>query len=234
MLSGFLILFREAPLFFSLLIEKEFVMKKYQKLFIGIIAICIIAVCIASASAAIPAVIPMKVVTKLAPKAKDFFAKTGKTVKKTSGGAAKVVWDNKGAIAVGTVATVALTNPEAVKAAVTGTADVAYGAVTGGKTANTVAPRANARPSTSSGSIFPTLPTLLFYLFVTVLVIAAVRYCLHSVGLRRVLPLMIVGVLLCCGGIVKAAVITPPPPVFPPVPWLTLLNIAVIVISIFI
>jgi hypothetical protein len=229
---GFLILFREALLFYSLLIEKEFTMKNYQKLFIGITAICLFAVCAISASAAIPVLIPMKVATKLAPKAKDFIAKTGNTVKKTSDGAAKVVWNNKGAIAVGTVATVALTNPEAVKAAVTGTADVAYGAVTGGKTAGAVAPRANARPSTSGGSI---IPTLLFYLFVTVLVIAAVRYCLHSVGLRRVLPLLSVGVLLCSVGVVEAAVITPPPPpVFPPVPWLTLLNIAVIVISIFI
>jgi hypothetical protein len=166
-------------------------------------------------------------------------------VKKIANLVSSWTWKNKGSIAVGTVATVALTNPEATKAAVTGgadivknavtgTADGAYGTVTGGRTADTVAPRANARPSTMGGSIFPTLPTLLFYLFVTVLVIAAVRYCLHSVGLRRVLPLLIVGVLLCSGGIVEAAVITPPPPVFPPVPWLTLLNIAAIVISIFI
>jgi hypothetical protein len=158
------------------------------------------------------------VATKLAPKAKDLIATTGKTVKKTSDGAAKVIWDNKGSIAIGTVATVALTNPEAAKAAVTGgtdivknavsgTADVAYGAVTGGRTANAnaVAPRVNARPSTLGGSI---IPTLLFYLFVTVLVIAAVRYCLHSVGLRRVLPLLVIGILLCFGATAEASMLS--------------------------
>jgi hypothetical protein len=195
-------------------------MKNYQTFFIGFTAICIIAVCVATANAAIPALIPMRVVaTKLAPKAKDLFAKTGKTVAKTSGGAAKVVWDNKGAIAVGTVATVALTNPEAAKAAVTGgtdivknavsgTADVAYGAVTGGKTANAnaVVPRANARPATFTGRRI--IPTLLFYLFVTVLVIAAVRYCLHSVGLRRVLPLLVVGSLICFGATAEASMLS--------------------------
>jgi hypothetical protein len=37
---------------------------------------------------------------------------------KTSGDAGKIVWNNKGAIGVATVATVALTNPEAATAAI--------------------------------------------------------------------------------------------------------------------
>jgi hypothetical protein len=126
-------------------------------------------------------------------------------VKKIANLVSTWTWKNKGSIAVGTVATVALTNPEAVKDAVTGSADVAYGAVTGGKTAGTVAPRANVRPTTTGVNI---IPTLLFYLLVIVLVIAAVRYCLHSVGLRRVLPLLIVGVLLCFGVTAEASMLS--------------------------
>jgi len=124
-------------------------------------------------------------------------------VKKTSNDTAKVVWDNKGAIAVGTVATVALTNPEATVAAVTGTADVAYGVVTGGKTADTVAQRANVR-QTSSGSIIPTL--LLFFAFVGIGIIFARRFLFQR---RRIgmwcVALLAVGILFCCVGVADAA-----------------------------
>ena len=135
------------------------------------------------------------------------------TVKKTSNDTAKVVWDNKGAIAVGTVATVALTNPEAATAAVTGTADIVTNAVTGTAdvayasiargTADTVAQRANAR-QTSSGSIIPTL--FLFLAFMGIGIIFARRFLFQR---RRIgmwcVALLTVGVLFCCVGVADAA-----------------------------
>jgi hypothetical protein len=138
----------------------------------------------------------------------------GKRIKKTSDDAAKVVWNNKGAIAVGTIATIAVTNPEAATAAVTGTADivtnavtgtadVAYGAVTSGRTADIVAPRANARPS-SGGSIIPTL--LLFLAFVGIGISFARRFLFQR---RRIgmwcVALLAVGILFCCVGVADAA-----------------------------
>ena len=128
----------------------------------------------------------------------------GKTVMKTSGDAGKIVWNNKGAIAVGTVAMVALTNPEAATAAVSGTADVAYGVVTGGKTADAVAPRANVRQS-SGGSILPTL--LLFLAFVGIGVMIA-TYFRRRIGVFRVaVPLLVVGLLLCFGVTAEASML---------------------------
>jgi len=139
----------------------------------------------------------------------------GKTVMKTSGDAAKTVWNNKGAIGVATVATVALTNPEAATAAVTGTADivtnavtgtadVAYATVTGGKTAETVAPRANVR-QLSGWSIIPTL--LYFLLFCGIGVVIA-TYFRRRIGVFRVaVPLLAVGVLLFCGVTAEASML---------------------------
>jgi hypothetical protein len=128
---------------------------------------------------------------------------TYNTVSKTADSAGKIVWNNKGAIALGTVATVALTNPRAATAAVTGTADVAYGVVTNGKTADTVAPRINARPSTTGGSIIPTL--LLFLAFVGIGIVIA-TYLRRRIGVFRVaVPLLIVGILLCFGVTAEAS-----------------------------
>jgi len=135
------------------------------------------------------------------------------TVKKTGNDTAKVVWDNKGAIAIGTVATVAISNPEAATAAVTGaadvvtnavtgTADVAYASITRG-TADTVAQRANVR-QTSNGSIIPTL--LLFFAFVGIGIIVARRFLFQR---RRIgmwcVALLAVGILFCCVGVADAA-----------------------------
>jgi hypothetical protein len=139
----------------------------------------------------------------------------GKTVMKTSGDAGKIVWNNKGAIAVGTVATVALTNPEAATAAVTGTADivtnavtgtadVAYGAVTGGKTAEKVAPRTTARRP-SGWSI---IPTLLYFLLFCGIGVVAVSYFRRRIGVFRVaVPLLVVGLLLCFGVTAEASIL---------------------------
>ena len=171
----------------------------------------------------------------------------GKTVMKTSSDAAKTVWNNKGAIAVGTVATVALTNPEAATAAVTGTADivtnavtgaadVAYGVVTGGKTAETVTPRSNVRQTTG----WSIIPTLLYFLLFCGIGVVGISYFRRRIGVFRVaVPLLAVGLLLCFGGIVEAGVVSviPQPvlpPITPPVILWNLFNLALIVVSIFI
>jgi len=137
-------------------------------------------------------------------------------VKKIANYMGKTVWNNKGAIAVGTVATVAISNPEAATAAitggadivtnaVTGTADVAYGVVTGGKTAEPVPPRTNARPSTTGNGTFS---TLLFYLVIIGLVFIGVRYLLRG-GIRRLaVPLLIAGLLLCFGATAEASMLS--------------------------
>ena len=136
-------------------------------------------------------------------------------VKKMANIVSKTVWNNKGAIAVGTVATVALTNPEAATAAVTGAADVvtntvtgmadvAYATVTGGKTADTVAPMTHARQS-SGGSIIPTL--LYFLLFCGIGVVIA-TFFQRRIGVFRVaVPLLAVGLLLCFGVTAEASML---------------------------
>ena len=125
-------------------------------------------------------------------------------IKKTSNNVADTIWRNKGTIAVGTVATVALTNPEATVAAVTGTADVAYAAITGG-TADTVAPRTSARPSTTgNGSTFS---TLLFYLVMIGIVFIVLKYLLRG-AVRKALPLLVVGLLLCFGTTAEASMLS--------------------------
>jgi len=111
-----------------------------------------------------------------------------------------------GSIGVATVATVALTNPDAAVAAVTGTADIAYGVVTGGgktggKTTDTVAQRANARPSTTGG----TFSTVLFTLIMIGLVFIGVKYLLRGSIRRVAVPLLIVGLLLCFGVTAEAS-----------------------------
>jgi hypothetical protein len=71
-------------------------MKIYQKLFIGIIAICLFAACAVPASAAIP--------TRVKVKARDFITKTSTSL-------GNAIWNNKGSIAVGSAAVALATNP---------------------------------------------------------------------------------------------------------------------------
>jgi hypothetical protein len=71
-------------------------MENYQKLFIGIAAICLLAICAVPASAAIP--------TRVKVKAKDFVTKTSTSI-------GNAVWGNKGAIVVGTGAVAVASNP---------------------------------------------------------------------------------------------------------------------------
>ena len=101
-----------------------------------------------------------------------------------------------------------LRNPKAVTAAVTGTADIAYGVATGGttngKNADTVAQRANARPSTT-GSTFS---TVLFYLVMIGLALIIMKYLLRGSFRRIAVPLLIIGVLLCFGVTAEASMLS--------------------------
>ena len=166
------------------------------KICVMMIAACVLAVSTANSAEA-------SLITKRIDGVKKIANLVSSTVSKTADNAGKTVWNNKGAIAVGTVATVALTNPDVAVAAVTGTADVAYGVATGGKTADTVAQRANAIPSTTGG----TFSTLLFYLVVIGLVLIGVKYLLRGSIRRVAVPLLIVGVLLCFGVTAEASVL---------------------------
>jgi hypothetical protein len=202
--------------------ERSISMKTYQKLFIGITAICLFAVCTVPADAASPA----KAATKIAVKAKDFITQTGTSL-------GNVIWQNKGSIAVGTAAVAVATNP----------APFVEGATTiiTGKPAKIVIP-ANYQVTgyQSAQSVTGSLWYYLFYAGVTILCIVGVRCAWSYVkDYKNWLPLMVVGVLLCSVGVVEAAVITSPPPVLPPVfispiPWWNIVNFVLLVVSIFI
>ena len=166
-----------------------------KKICVMMIAACVLAVSTANTADA-------SLLSKRIDGVKKIANLVSNTVSKTADSAGKIVWNNKGAIAVGTVATVALTNPKAATAAVTSTADVAYGIVTGGKTADTIAQRANARQATG-GSIIPTL--LLFLAFVGIGIVIA-TYFRRRIGVFRVaVPLLVVGILLCFGATAEAS-----------------------------
>jgi len=174
-----------------------------KKICVMMIAACVLAVSTANTAEA-------SLLSKRVDGVKKIANLVSNTFSKTADSAGKIVWNNKGAIAVGTVATVALTNPKAATAAVTGTADVAYGVATGGgktgKTADTVAPRANARPSTTGGNIIPTL--LLFLAFVGIGIVSA-TYLRRRIGVFRVaVPLLVIGVLLCFGVTAEASMLS--------------------------
>jgi uncharacterized membrane protein YgdD (TMEM256/DUF423 family) len=187
---------------------KGLVMKKFC---VTMIAACVLAMNTANTAEA-------SLLSKRIDAVKKIAIFVGNTFKKTADDAAKTVWNNKGAIAVGTVATVALTNPEAATAAVSGTADVAYGVVIGGKTADTVVPRANVRPATTGMSIMPTL--LFFLAFVGIGIVIATYFRRRTGVFRIAVPLLMVGIVLFCGvGVAEAGVVSiiPKPPVLPPI-----------------
>jgi len=70
------------------------------------------------------------------------------------------------------------------------------------------------------------------------LVIAGVRYCLQSIGLRKILPLLVLGILLFCGNIAEAGMFDYAS--FPEIecgkvklPWWNIITVVLLVISIF-
>ena len=197
-----------------------------KKFYVMMIVACVLAVGTANTADA-------SLLAKRIEGVKKIATLVGNTVKKSADDAAKYVWNNKGSVAVATVATVAMTNPEATVAAVTGTADVAYGVVTNGKTADTVAPRANAR-QTTGGSTFS---TVLFYLVIIGLVFIAVKYLLRG-AVRKVLPLLVVGLLLCFGSVAEASMLSSIPdiqctPVLVAKPIMHFVVLVLTVVSIF-
>jgi len=102
--------------------------------------------------------------------------KTKSAIGKTCDGAGNVIWRNKGAVAVGATAVAVATKPEVFVGGATAIATSPYGS------------------------------TILFYLIAALLVIVGMRYFLHRVGLWRVLPLVVLGLLLC-GGVAQAGMI---------------------------
>jgi hypothetical protein len=143
-------------------------------------------------------------------------------VKKTCDKLGKTIWNNKGAIAVGTVATVAVTAPEAV---VQGATTVVTGTPT--STATTKQPVARSF-----------IGTILFNLCVIVLMVAGIRYIMHRFGIWRMTPLMILAMLLCCG-VTEASVLSEQAaPMaeasFSLNPWLEIINFILLIFTIFI
>jgi hypothetical protein len=140
-----------------------------NKLFIGILAACILAV--------------SAVTTEAAGAKKAAVGKAVNFVKKTVNDAANTVWNNKGAIAVGTAAAVAVTNPEPVIAGTT--------AVGTGRTVNSVHPTA--------------IGTILVCLLIAALTLIGIRSLWQRLkDWCKILPLLIVGIILLGCGIVEA------------------------------
>ena len=140
-------------------------------------------------------------------------------IERTSNGIGNAVWRNKGAIAVGTTAVVVATKPEVAASVVTGTTE-----------------RIITTDKSTGSSV---IARLLFYLLVAVLVIAGVRYCLQSIGLRRILPLLVLGVLLFCGNTAEAGMFDYAS--FPEIecgaakkiPWWNVITIILLLVAIF-
>jgi hypothetical protein len=165
---------REPSISFTFYME-DFVMQNYQKLFIGITAICLVAVLTVSANAASP--------RKAAAKAKDFITRTGASL-------GNAIWDNKGSVAVGTVAVAAATNPGSFMSGIT-----------------TILTGRPSDPSATGITSFFT--SWLFYAIATVLAIIGVRCAWTYVkDYKNWLPLAIVGILLCCGDVAEAGVVS--------------------------
>jgi hypothetical protein len=192
-----------------------------QKLFIGIIIVCLFAVYAVPASAAIPT----KSLTRIAVKSKDYITKTA-----TSWGNA--IWNNKGSIAVGTAAVAVATNPAPF---VQGTTTLITGKPTVVTNTSDVA-----NLSVQSQSVTSSLWYYAFYIAVTLLCILGVRCAWSYIkDYKNLLPVLIVGVCFATCGVAEAGVVEsvvsviPKSPVLPTVPWCTILNIALVVVSIF-
>jgi hypothetical protein len=202
-------------------------MKNYQKLFIGITAICLIAICTVPASAAIP----KKTATKLAIKAKDYITQTSKSI-------GNAIWNNKGAVAVGTAAVVIATNPEATAAVVTGVTETVTTGATAVITGATEGVSRSVRQSSGSGSIW----YLVFFAAATVFCIVVIRYIWNYVrDWKNWIPLAVIGIFLCFGGIAEAGIIGLPTVdgitnviSKPPVPFWTFFNVVLCLVTIFI
>ena len=185
------------------------------KMLIGICAICLFAVNAVQVEAATPQARAVKNVVNVA--------------KKTSDKIASTLWRNKGGIAVGTVATVAVMAPEAV---VQGATSVATGAVESAATVVTGAAQAAVQNVSNSGSGF------FSYLLLAMLFLAGLWLFTGFVKSRwRVLPLLVLGVILCLCSTAEAGMIASIPEIqatAPATPWWNIIGIILFIIAILI
>lgn len=110
-------------------------------------------------------------------------ATTKTAVKKIVNRAGNVLWRNKGTVAGGVVLAAAVTNPEPFA---NGIATLLWGA------GNAVV---------QTGIHFP------FYCLLGIVCVIGIRYFWRYVNFGRVLPLLLLGVILCCCGIAEAGII---------------------------
>ena len=155
------------------------------KMIIGMMIACAFAVSAVTAEAVTPQKRAVKNVVSL--------------VKKTCNNIGNTIWNNKGSIAVGTAATVAVLAPDAV---VQGATTIASGAVEGAATVVTGATQAAVQSGVSnSGSGF------FSYLLLAMLFLAGLWLFVGFVRFRykAVLPLLVLGVIVCLAGTADAA-----------------------------
>ena len=171
----------EPSQFFRFLFERIYIMK--TKMIIGMMIACVFAVNAVQAEAVTPQKRAVKNVVNF--------------VKKASNNIGNTIWNNKGSIAVGTAATVAVLAPDAV---VQGATSIATGAVEGAATVVTGATQAAVQNSTGGNGF-------LSYLFLAVLFIAGLWFFVGFVRFRykAVLPLLVLGVIVCLAGTADAA-----------------------------
>jgi len=146
-------------------------------------------------------------------------SKTTDAVGKACDNVGSVLWRNKCGIAVGVTAVAVATNPEpfvqGATAVVTGTTQAAMQSSTGG--------------GFFSFLLLATLFIAGLYLFVG---------CIRR-KFRRIVPLLVVGLLLCFGGIAEAGMIAQIPDIVcpavpPPAPWWKIINFILLIIAIFV
>ena len=155
------------------------------KLLIGICAICLFAISAVQAEAVTPQARAVKNVVSF--------------VKKSCNNIGNTIWNNKGSIAVGTAATVAVLAPDAVVQGATTVATGATQAATSAIANTTQAAIQNAGGNAGTG--------FFSFLLVAALFIAGLWFFVGFVRFRykAILPLLVLGVIICLAGTADAA-----------------------------
>ena len=155
------------------------------KMIIGMMIACVFAVSAVSVEAATPQKRAVKNVVSFA--------------KKTCNSIGSMIWKNKCSIAVGTAATVAVMAPEAVVHGATTVATGATQAATSAIANTTQAAIQSAGSNAGSG--------FLSFLMLAALFLAGLWFFVGCVRFRykAILPLMVIGVLICFCGVTEAA-----------------------------
>ena len=140
-------------------------------------------------------------------------AKIGNFVGNTCDSAANLLWRNKGAVMLGTLLVTAAANPEpfvqGAATVVTGTSQTVYASYIG---------------------------SMLSYVLIAIVLIAVGRYLFRRIRLWRVLPLLLLGLLLCCGGVAEAGMMNVVPEtqlgIIKP-PWWGVFDLIIFVLTLF-